>query len=189
LLELINSSGHSDPSYIVNTKQACQEVITGYDSGAGANLAGRVASVTAKQCDGNITSYSEVYSYETWGALNWRDSKWTRSGSTLVRRVDPNYNTMGIVSDFGYGTTGSLYSYTYAYDNAWRPVSMTGESLTLVSGVSYNAAGAITAFSRNDGSGTAVNNSYTFNCMRMTNPRASMALCVLRPLRLSSVWV
>ena len=38
-----------------------------------------------------------------------------------------------------------------------------GESLTLVSGINYNAAGAMTAFTRDDGSGTAVNNAYTFN--------------------------
>ncbi len=77
---------------------------------------------------------------------------------------------MGRMTSFGYGTTGSLYSYAYTYDNAWRPATMTGESLTLVSGINYNAAGAMTAFTRDDGSGTAVNNAYTFNTLyQMTN--------------------
>ena len=74
------------------------------------------------------------------------------------------------MTGFGYGTSGSLYSFAYTFDNAWRPVGMTGEGLTLVSGVSYNAAGAMTGFTRDDGSGTPVNNVYGFNALyQMTN--------------------
>ena len=77
---------------------------------------------------------------------------------------------MGAMTSLGYGTVGSLYSYNFTYDNAWRPATMTGESLTLVNNVTYNAAGAMTAFTRNDGSGTSVNNSYGFNHLfQLTN--------------------
>ena len=39
-----------------------------------------------------------------------------------------------------------------------------------MNGISYNAAGAMTTFTRNDGSGTNVNNSYVFNDLyQMTN--------------------
>ena len=77
------------------------------------------------------------------------------------------------MTGFGYGTSGSLYSFAYTFDNAWRPVGMTGEGLTLVSGVSYNAAGAMTGFTRDDGSGTPVVNAYAFNALyriRQSNP-------------------
>jgi len=147
-----------------HVEQPCQEVINQYDSGGGSNLAGRLGKVTAKQCDSIVTEYNETYSYEPSGLLQYRDSAWKRIGSTtLTRRIDPEWNAMGRMTSFGYGTTGSLYSYAYTYDNAWRPATMTGESLTLVSGISYNAAVAMTAFTRDDGSGTAVNNAYTFN--------------------------
>ncbi|MCC7340221.1 MAG: hypothetical protein IT170_03965, partial [Bryobacterales bacterium] len=154
----------------VLVEQPCQEVSFTYDAGAGANLAGRLAKATAKQCDANVTEYNEVYSYEASGLLQYRDANWVRNGATLTRRVDPTWNQMGAMTGFGYGTSGSLYSFAYTFDNAWRPVGMTGEGLTLVSGVSYNAAGAMTGFTRDDGSGTPVNNVYGFNALyQMTN--------------------
>jgi YD repeat-containing protein len=166
----VNSSG-------VWVEQPCQEVSYAYDAnpdtGATYNLRGRLARVVAKQCDSVITSYSEYFEYEASGLLQHRDSVWKRynyAAYTLTRRVDPTFNQLGLLTNFGYGATGSLYSYAYTYDNAWRPATMTGESLTLVNGVTYNAAGAMTAFTRNDGSGTNVTNSYTFNHLfQLTN--------------------
>jgi RHS repeat-associated protein len=175
----VNTSG-------VWVEQPCQEVSYTYDSGSGSNLAGRLAKVTAKQCDTNISQYEELFSYESSGLLQHRDSVWTRSGSTLTRRVDPTFNQLGLLTNFGYGATGSLYSYAYTYDNAWRPATMTGESLTLVNGVTYNAAGAMTAFTRNDGSGTAVNNSYTFNHLfQLTNQTVTKGGATLQNLTYS----
>lgn len=45
---------------------------------------------------------------------------------------------------FGYGTAGSLYSYAFTQDNMGRPTTMTGESLTLVDDITFNAVGAMT---------------------------------------------
>jgi hypothetical protein len=140
----------------------------------------------AKQCDSVITSYSEYFEYETSGLLQHRDSVWKRYNYayyTLTRRVDPTFNQLGLLTNFGYGATGSLYSYAYTYDNAWRPATMTGESLTLVNGVTYNAAGAMTAFTRNDGSGTNVTNSYTFNHLfQLTNQTVTKGGAMLQNL-------
>ncbi|MDZ7637654.1 MAG: RHS repeat-associated core domain-containing protein [Bryobacterales bacterium] len=44
-----------------------------------------------------------------------------------------------------------------AYDAAWRPASLSGEGLTLVSNVAYNPAGGTTGFVRNDGVNTFTN--------------------------------
>ncbi|MDZ7638619.1 MAG: hypothetical protein U5J83_10315 [Bryobacterales bacterium] len=89
---------------------------------------------------------------------------------TIAKRVDPTYNQMGAMTHFGYGTPGSLYSYSYTFDNANRPATMTEEGLTLVENVIYNGAGAVTNFRRNEGTGTPVDNSYAFNhLLQMTN--------------------
>ncbi len=154
----------------VFVEQPCQEVSFTYDSGAGANLAGRLAKATAKQCDANISEYNEVYSYEVSGLLQFRDANWVRNGSTLTRRVDPTWNQMGTLDAFGYGTPGSLYSYGYTYDNAWRPATMAGEGLTLVDSIVYSAAGAMKNFTRRESASVTVTNNYAFNALnQLTN--------------------
>lgn len=158
-------------------EQACQEVLYYYDqnpdTSSNYNLRGRLAKVTAKQCDATVTSYSEIYQYEVSGQLNHRDSEWTRLGIPsykLTRRVDPTYNGTGRLTSLGYGTTGSLYTYNYTYDGAGRPTTMTGEGLTLVDNISYNAAGAMTAFRRRESASITVDNTYTFNSLyQLTN--------------------
>lgn len=154
--------------------QACQDVDYYYDqnpdTSSNYNLRGRLAKVTAKQCDTVVNSYSETYEYEVSGLLNHRDSEWTRLGVKLTRRVDPQWNAAGRMESFGYGTAGSLYSYAYTQDNMGRPTTMTGESLTLVDNISFNAAGAMTAFRRRESASITVNNTYTFNDLyQLTN--------------------
>lgn len=60
-----------------------------------------------------ITSYNGSFECETSGLLQHRDSMWMRyndAAYTLTRRVDPTFNQLGLLTGFGYGKAGSLYT-------------------------------------------------------------------------------
>jgi RHS repeat-associated protein len=156
----VNSGG-------VLVEQPCQQLNYTYDSGTGANLWGRVAKITSKSCEPYyLDEYSETFSYLSSGLLDYRDSRWVRTinpATTRTLRVQPTWNSYGQMTGYAYGAIGSLYSYTMSYDNAWRPAGLTGEGLTLVSAVNYNAAGAITGFERRESVTSVVTNTYGYN--------------------------
>jgi YD repeat-containing protein len=168
-LKTIRRHTWSGSSYVL---QPCQNVDYTYDSGSGSNLWGRLARVDSKICDDIVfTGYSEVYSYQTSGQVAWKEARWQQQwGSDIVQRVEATYNGMGMMTNYAYGTPGSLYSYLISYDGAYRSVNLTGEGLALVDLVQYNAAGGITSFERRDATPGVVTNTYQYNSLyQMTN--------------------
>ena len=126
---------------------------------SGSYTAGRLVAVqNAQFTPGNGQAVSsiqlvEMYGYTQAGSVSGKrlqvNEKLPGGGGFSARNLDAlyTYNNEGKVTSLNYPTTWSSTgstpgpTYTYAFDNMWRPITLTDQNENVdVSGVTYNAA-------------------------------------------------